>query len=262
MPTRSQKTSIFVGKFDSVLGIEYRERKSDQRYGITPSLIARYTTGTALGLKVRSKFGPDDLLVHRRAPSPTARSRRSSSTSTTRSTPTSARRSAAASRCTRRSRSTWSSASRAPTARRTARRTTAGHDVVLRASTISCTLRRADLKAQWLKGAAPGDPANDVYGLELHGGGYVEVDGFLTAALRRPRARRVPRRLRLAGRSQRAGRRQPRLPHAIVARHGRRARRRSPIGSCSRPSTCTTASTAGFPQIKNDVFTTSLVLID
>ncbi len=66
MPTRSQKTSIFVGKFDSVLGIEYRDRKSNQRYGITPSLIARYTIGTAVGVKVRSKFGPDDLLVHRR----------------------------------------------------------------------------------------------------------------------------------------------------------------------------------------------------
>jgi hypothetical protein len=63
MPTKSQKTSFFVGKIDSVLGIEYRDRKSNQRFGITPSLIARYTTGTALGLKVRSKFGPDDLFV-------------------------------------------------------------------------------------------------------------------------------------------------------------------------------------------------------
>ena len=63
MPTRSQRTSIFVGKIDSVIGIEYRERKANQRFGITPSLIARYTTGTALGLKVRTKFGPDDVLV-------------------------------------------------------------------------------------------------------------------------------------------------------------------------------------------------------
>ena len=59
----SQRTSIFVGKIDSVIGIEYRERKSDQRFGITPSLIARYTTGTALGVKVRSKFGDGDWLV-------------------------------------------------------------------------------------------------------------------------------------------------------------------------------------------------------
>ena len=40
------------------MGIEYRERKASQRFGITPTLIARYTTGTPLGLKVRSKLGP------------------------------------------------------------------------------------------------------------------------------------------------------------------------------------------------------------
>jgi hypothetical protein len=63
MPTRSGRTSIFFGKTDSVIGIEYRERKANQRFGITPTLLARYTTGTALGVKVRSKFGPDDLFV-------------------------------------------------------------------------------------------------------------------------------------------------------------------------------------------------------
>ena len=49
LPTDSQRTSIFVGKMDPVFGIEYRDRKSDRRFGITPSLISRYTTGTALG---------------------------------------------------------------------------------------------------------------------------------------------------------------------------------------------------------------------
>jgi hypothetical protein len=63
MPTPSGKTSIFVGKFDSVIGIEYRERKASQRFGITPSLIARYTTGTPIGIKVRSKFGENDRVV-------------------------------------------------------------------------------------------------------------------------------------------------------------------------------------------------------
>jgi hypothetical protein len=58
-----RRTSIFIGKFDSVLGIEYRQRKANQRFGITPSLIARYTTGTPIGIKVRSKIGPDDLLT-------------------------------------------------------------------------------------------------------------------------------------------------------------------------------------------------------
>ena len=62
-PFASGKTSVFVGKFDSVLGIEYRDRKSTQRFGVTPSLIARYTTGTPLGLKVRSKLGDDERVV-------------------------------------------------------------------------------------------------------------------------------------------------------------------------------------------------------
>ena len=60
---RQRRTSIFVGKIDGVLGIEYRERKSDQRFGITPSLIARYTTGTPLGLKARTFLGTDDWLI-------------------------------------------------------------------------------------------------------------------------------------------------------------------------------------------------------
>lgn len=49
-------TSIFAGKIMPVFGIEYKERKSDQRFGITPSLIQRYTSGSQLGVKVRSKL--------------------------------------------------------------------------------------------------------------------------------------------------------------------------------------------------------------
>jgi len=63
LPTASGRTSIFVGKFDSVIGIEYRERKAPQRFGITPSLIARYTTGTPIGLKVRTKLLDNDRIV-------------------------------------------------------------------------------------------------------------------------------------------------------------------------------------------------------
>ena len=54
--TSDGDTSIFVGKTLPVFGIEYKERKSDQRFGITPSLIQRYTSGPQLGLKVRSKL--------------------------------------------------------------------------------------------------------------------------------------------------------------------------------------------------------------
>jgi len=63
LPTKDGKTSIFVGKMMSAFGIEYREHKSDQRFGITPSLVSRYTTGSQLGLKVRSKLLDDWLVV-------------------------------------------------------------------------------------------------------------------------------------------------------------------------------------------------------
>jgi hypothetical protein len=63
MVGQSGKTSVFAGKFDSVIGIEYRERKANQRFGITPTLMARYTTGTPLGIKVRSKLGDNERVV-------------------------------------------------------------------------------------------------------------------------------------------------------------------------------------------------------
>ena len=63
LPTRSGRTSIFFGKFDSVVGIEYRDRKAVQRFGITPSLIARYTVGTPLGIKARTKLGESEWLI-------------------------------------------------------------------------------------------------------------------------------------------------------------------------------------------------------
>jgi hypothetical protein len=61
--TADGKTSLFVGKMLPVVGIEYKDRKSDQRFGITPSLIARYTTGSQLGIKVRSKLLDDWLIL-------------------------------------------------------------------------------------------------------------------------------------------------------------------------------------------------------
>ncbi len=63
MPTSDRRTSIFVGKMESLMGVEYRQRKATNRFGITPSLLARYTTGTPLGVKVRSKFFKGDFLT-------------------------------------------------------------------------------------------------------------------------------------------------------------------------------------------------------
>jgi hypothetical protein len=48
---------VFVGKFDSNFGIEYRRRKAPDAFGVTPSIIARYTTGPMTGVKVRGALG-------------------------------------------------------------------------------------------------------------------------------------------------------------------------------------------------------------
>jgi hypothetical protein len=51
-PFDGRELFLALGKFDSVLGIEYLENQANYRTGVTPSLFARYTTGTALGAKV------------------------------------------------------------------------------------------------------------------------------------------------------------------------------------------------------------------
>src|SRR5262245_5484222 len=51
-PLEGRELFIAGGKFDSVFGIEYFDNAAVYRTGITPSLFARYITGTALGLKV------------------------------------------------------------------------------------------------------------------------------------------------------------------------------------------------------------------
>ena len=61
--TQDGNTSFFFGKTMPVFGIEYKERKSDQRFGITPSLIQRYTSGPQLGAKFRSKLLNDWLIL-------------------------------------------------------------------------------------------------------------------------------------------------------------------------------------------------------
>ena len=51
IPFASQEFALTLGKSDSVFGIEYLENEANLRTGITPSLIARYTTGQGLGAK-------------------------------------------------------------------------------------------------------------------------------------------------------------------------------------------------------------------
>ncbi|HEY4188249.1 MAG TPA: hypothetical protein VGP07_24455 [Polyangia bacterium] len=178
LPTASQRMSIFVGKMESVLGIEYRDRKSDHRFGVTPSLIARYTTGTALGVKVRSKLGEDDWLV-------------------------------IAAAVTNGSNTTEqfhfydevdSNAGKTGSARLSVRlplpfslevgfsgsygaqdRTTSNANAMwFFGPDLMAELGPVALKAAWLRGRSPGDPTQDVYQLDLHGGGYLEADVMLT----------------------------------------------------------------------------------
>ncbi|HET6149560.1 MAG TPA: hypothetical protein VFH68_18630 [Polyangia bacterium] len=52
VPVDSQELALSVGKFDSVVGIEYLDNQANIRVGVTPSLLARYTTGQSLGAKL------------------------------------------------------------------------------------------------------------------------------------------------------------------------------------------------------------------
>jgi hypothetical protein len=63
LPLDDDRLRLSVGKIDPVFGIEYRERKANRRFGITPSLIARYTTGTQLGVGARSVLFDGWLLL-------------------------------------------------------------------------------------------------------------------------------------------------------------------------------------------------------
>ncbi|MDX2090667.1 MAG: outer membrane beta-barrel protein [Kofleriaceae bacterium] len=48
--------ALQAGKFDSVVGFEYRSLEAPDRLGVTPSLICRYTCGRPIGVKARAKI--------------------------------------------------------------------------------------------------------------------------------------------------------------------------------------------------------------
>lgn len=175
-------TSIFAGKFDSLIGIEYRERKASQRFGITPSLLARYTVGTALGLKIRSKFAPNDFLVV--AAAVTNGSNTTEQFHFYDELDLNAGKTASGRVAIRPplgpieleigGSATYGAQDRARDSR--GKMWFAGVDLM-------ATMGPVDLKAQWLRGAAPGRPEDDVYGLDLRNGAYVEVDWMVTSLI-------------------------------------------------------------------------------
>jgi hypothetical protein len=180
LPTASQRTSIFVGKIESVLGIEYRQRKSDQRFGITPSLIARYTTGPALGLKVRTKLGADDWLVIAAA--------LTNGSNTTEQffyydeTDRNAGKTASGRLSVRLPLPFWLELGLSGSYGDQDRTTSVQHAMWFWGPDLIAHAGPVDLQAQWLKGAAAGDPTQNVYSLALHGGGYVEARAMLTSS--------------------------------------------------------------------------------
>jgi hypothetical protein len=175
LPTESQRTSVFAGKIDSVLGIEYRERKSDRRFGITPTLMARYTTGTALGVKVRSKLGQGDWLVVAVAVSngsfTTEQFHFYDEIDSNRGKTASARVAARLPAIEIGLSGSWGPQDRA---------TDVAHPMWFFGPDLIAHVGPTEIKAQWLKGAASGEASENVYGLRLDGGGYVEADTMLT----------------------------------------------------------------------------------
>lgn len=63
IPFNDVNLHLFAGKFEPTFGLEYRTRKSPDRFNITPSLIGRYLVQSPIGLKVRGGV-LNDLMVY------------------------------------------------------------------------------------------------------------------------------------------------------------------------------------------------------
>jgi hypothetical protein len=178
LPTDSQRTSIFVGKMEPVFGIEYRDRKADRRFGITPSLMARYTTGTALGLKLRTKFGRNDWLVL--AIALTNGSNTTEQFHFYDEIDSNAGKTGSGRLAIRLPLSIeiGASGSIGPQDRAT----DTAHLMWFYGFDLMAHWGPVDVKGQWMKGHSAGEAAQSVYGLDLHQGAYLEVDAMLTSS--------------------------------------------------------------------------------
>ncbi|TNE88158.1 MAG: hypothetical protein EP330_15995 [Deltaproteobacteria bacterium] len=54
LPWENANVRLYVGKVSSAFGREYQVRLATERFGITPSLMSRYTVGTPTGVKLRA----------------------------------------------------------------------------------------------------------------------------------------------------------------------------------------------------------------
>lgn len=181
MPTDDGKTSIFIGKVDSVIGNEYKTRKASQRFGITPSLVARYTTGTAVGVKARTLLLGDHIILaaavtngsfgteqfHFFQETDTNNFKTLSGRAAVRLALGNATFEAGPS-------GQWGTQDGVPDN---------GGKMWFVGVDAELATPRIDIKAQWLKGKAPGDVVSMTYGLDLKQGGYVEADVLVTSLI-------------------------------------------------------------------------------
>jgi hypothetical protein len=176
--TDSGNTSLFVGKTESLLGVEYRDRKSPSRFGITPSLLARYTTAPALGIKLRTKLGPQDFLVLAGAVtngSNTTEQFHFFDEIDSNAAKTGSGRIGVRLPFPFELELGFSGALGAQDRAR-------GSDgnMWFWGPDLLAALGPVELKGQFLKGRSPGRPGDQVYGLRLDGGGYLEGDWMIT----------------------------------------------------------------------------------
>jgi hypothetical protein len=178
MPTSDGKTSLFVGKVDSVLGIEYKTRKASERFGITPSLLARYTTGTAVGLKARTKLADDHIILAAAVTNGSFVTEQFffSDEIDTNAFKTLSGRAAlhlpiGGGAFEVGPSGSWGTQDGTPD--NGGKMWFYGVDAELQVS-------RLDVKAQWLRGKAPGDDLTMSYALDLKNAGYVEADLIVT----------------------------------------------------------------------------------
>lgn len=176
LPTRDGKTSLFVGKVDSVMGIEYKTRKSNQRFGITPSLIARYTTGTAVGVKARTKLFGDHIVLAAAATNSTFVTEQFHFYREIDNNPSKILSGRAAVRFPVGSgtfeagpSAQWGTQDGAPSG-----------NIWFVGVDAELDLSSVDIKAQWLRGKSPGYDGTETYSLDLRNGGYLETDVILT----------------------------------------------------------------------------------
>jgi hypothetical protein len=181
MPTDDGKTSIFVGKVDSVLGIEYKTRKAADRFGITPSLIGRYTTGTAVGVKARALLLDDHLILAAAVTNGSFVTEQFffNDEIDTNNFKTLSGRAAL------RFPALGGTLEFGPSGQYGTQDFTPdnGPKMWFVGVDAELALPSIDLKAQWLKGKAPGDENTMTYALDLHQGGYVEVDVLVTSLI-------------------------------------------------------------------------------